>query len=97
MKYYNFAFIGTCENSQSYCFDRIPMCVTCDEDELKRAFSTLRDNFISMYKEVASGNLRSYKNYKFGLAITTIDSKRSLAKTRTFYINPLNLKQKQVQ
>jgi hypothetical protein len=91
MKIYNFAFIGSCTNETSYCFDQIPTCWTCNENELKEVFKRLKCHFLKHFHTTQKGGLQSYKNYKFGLTITIIDVEKDEAKNRSFYINPLNL------
>lgn len=92
MLLYNFAFVGSCENEYSYCFDRKPTCWTTDKKNLKILFKKLRQHFLNEYKEIQKGNLKSYKNYNFGLTITIFDTEKDKAKIKNFYISPLNLK-----
>jgi ribosomal protein L20 len=92
MKIYNFSFVGSCENDLSYSFDRIPTCITFDINNRKKAFKELRKQFLLHFQKAQKRNLQSYANYKFGLAITTIDIKKDVIKNKKYYINPLNLK-----
>ncbi len=93
MKYYNFAFVGTCVNSLSFHFDQIPICITCNEIEKKETFKLLRKMMMEHFKNAKLNGKKSYKFYKFGLTISIINSKEGSIKHRKYYINPLALKQ----
>jgi ribosomal protein L20 len=92
MKIYNISFVGSCENNLSYSFNRIPNCITFDMNNRKEAFKELRKQFLLLFQKAQKLNLQSYANYKFGLAVTTIDIKKDVVKNKNYYINPLNLK-----
>lgn len=94
MKIFHFSFVGSCSNGVSYTFDQRPSVVVCNEKQLKKTFSSLREEFLKSFNIIKNSNIKSYKNYKFGLTITIIYPEIEKVRFKNVYINALNLKNK---
>jgi hypothetical protein len=89
---YIISYVGTCENEESYCFDKRPITVHCSQKDLKKTFKSLRKEFLNSFLQIQKIGLKSYKNYKYGMNISIVNTNNNSLKLKKYYIDPINLK-----